>query len=70
MFAVNLLNASYGNDPVPSNYRIYTLVSLIGCDELKVPFYLLLCIIYGFRKTKSKNPIILLDGMDHNYPQD
>ena len=41
---------------------IYTLVSLIGCDELKVPFYLSLCMIYRFGKTRLKNPIILWMG--------
>ena len=37
----------------PIMAEIYTLMSLIGCDELKVSLYLLLCIIYGLIKKQD-----------------
>ena len=56
MFAVILLNDSYGNDPVPIMAGIYTLISVIGCDELKVP--LLFVIVHHLWNKKKQDPEI------------
>ena len=47
--------------PPPIMARIYTLISLIGCDELKAPTHLVFVLVhfYGF---KEQNPIILWMG--------